>query len=268
MKKLFLLLVPSLLFAQNPPPQPAAPKPAAQLGSATNNQGFTQSKSFSPPKPPKQGGSMVKANPFLTTADFAFLGNPTFEGGYRSGLSLGTSKTNDLGTRGMGGNALLTTDFTQRGVTVYRSIISNGKSVYFAASFAQIGTNETHGVSITQVRNKDNWNMGEVLNLSFGNGEDFRIFSPTVAFFINKSIVVNDRLDMTLEVFNNISNYYYDRDAKQWDKDLTVNILTGSEIGYQVTKRFVLNVDWRVNINTNPNWGVMHNFLIGSNFKF
>ena len=269
MKKILLVLVPSLLLAQSPPPpQPNTQTPGAQLGSVTNNQGFTQSKSFAAPKPPKQGGSRVRANPFLSTADFAFVGNPSFEGGYRTGLSLGTSRTNDMGTRGFGGNALVTTDFTQRGITMYHSVMSNNKSLYFAASFAQIGTNETHGVSITQVRSKGTWNFGEVLNLSFGNGEDFRIFSPTGAVFVNKNIAVNDRLDMTFEIFNNISNQYYDRDAKKWDEDLTLNVLTGTEMSYQVTKRFVLNFDWRANINTNPSWGVIHNFLVGSNFKF
>jgi hypothetical protein len=270
MKKILLLLIPMVLNAQNPPPPTTTIKPNQQLGSATNNQGFTQSKSFKPMQGPKQksdGGSKVRANPFLSTADFAFIGNPSFEGGYRSGLSLGTSRTNMSGNTGYGTNALFTTDLTQRGITAFTSRISNKSSIYFAASWAQIGKNETKGVSVTREYSKATWNYGVVANATIANGEAFRIFSPTVSTFINKQVVLG-RITVSPEVFMNFSNNYYDRDAKLWDSDFTVNALAGTEASLQLSKRFVLNFDWRANINTNPKWGVMYNFLVGSNFKF
>lgn len=269
MKKLLLLLIPVVLASQSPPPQTAT-KPNQQLGSVTNNQGFTQSKSFKPIQGPKQksdGGSKVRANPFLSTADFAFIGNPSFEGGYRTGLSLGASRTSLSGNVGYGASTLFTTDLTQRGVTVFTSLVSNKSTMVFGASFTQIGTNETHGISVTKVYNKNTWHYGTVANASIANGEAFRIFSPTAAVFLNKSVSVG-KLSLSPEVFLNFSNHYYDRDVKKWDKDFTVNALAGTEAGLQVSKRFIVNFDWRANINTNPKWGVMHNFLIGSNFKF
>ena len=277
MKKFLLLVFPTVVFAQNPQSQGNQPQqtqqqtPGAQLGSVNNNQGFTQSKSFAPPPPtptPSDGGSKVRLNPFLSTADFAFIANPSFEGGYRAGLSLGTSVTNDMGTRGFGGSALLTTDLTQRAVTMYRSFISNGSVKYLSVSFSQIGKNQTESFSLTTVKTTGIWNYGAVANLSLGNGESFRIFTPTLSGFVNTTIPVTSKLQLTPEVFSNISDYYFDRDKEEWDKDFTVNVLTGAQIGYNITKRFVVNFDWRANINTNPGWGVMHNFLIGSNFKF
>ena len=275
MKKFLLLLFPTVLAAQAPrqgnqPQQTQQQTPGAQLGSVNNNQGFTQSKSFAPPPPPppSDGGSKVRLNPFLSTADFAFIANPSFEGGYRAGLSLGTSVTNDMGTRGFGGSALLTTDLTQRAVTMYRSFISNGSVKYLSVSFSQIGKNQTESFSLTTVKTTGIWNYGAVANLSLGNGESFRIFTPTLSGFVNTTIPVTSKLQLTPEVFSNISDYYFDRDKEEWDKDFTVNVLTGAQIGYNITKRFVVNFDWRANINTNPGWGVMHNFLIGSNFKF
>jgi len=276
MKKFLLLLFPTVLAAQTPPqgnqPQKTQQQtPGAQLGAVNNNQGFTQSKSFAPPPPPpppSDGGSKVRLNPFLSTADFAFIANPSFEGGYRAGLSLGTSVTNDMGTRGFGGSALLTTDLTQRAVTMYRSFISNGSAKYLSVSFSQIGKNQTESFSLTTVKTTGIWNYGAVANLSLGNGESFRIFTPTLSGFVNTTIPVTSKLQLTPEVFSNISDYYFDRDKQEWDKDFTVNVLTGTQVGYNITKRFVVNFDWRANINTNPRWGVMHNFLIGSNFKF
>ena len=275
MKKFLLLLFPAVLAAQTPPqgnqPQKTQQQtPGAQLGAVNNNQGFTQSKSFAPPPPPppSDGGSKVRLNPFLSTADFAFIANPSFEGGYRAGLSLGTSVTNDMGTRGFGGSALLTTDLTQRAVTMYRSFISNGSAKYLSVSFSQIGKNQTESFSLTTVKTTGIWNYGAVANLSLGNGESFRIFTPTLSGFVNTTIPVTSKLQLTPEVFSNISDYYFDRDKEEWDKDFTVNVLTGTQVGYNITKRFVVNFDWRANINTNPRWGVMHNFLIGSNFKF
>ena len=277
MKKfLLLLLVPVSLQAQIQTPVGQVPvvtqqTPGAQLGSVNNNQGFTQSKSFAPPPPPppsSDGGSKVRLNPFLSTADFAFIANPTFEGGYRAGLSLGMGVTNDLGTRGFGGNALLTTDLTQRAVTMYRSFISNGTAKYVSISFSQIGTNQTESFSFTTVKTAGMFNYGTVANLSLGNGQSFRILTPTVSGFVNTTIPLTNSLRLTPEVFSNFSNYYFDRDKQEWAQDFTVNMLAGTQASYNITKRFVVNLDWRANINTNPGWGVMHNFLIGSNFKF
>ena len=74
MKKLLLtLLIPFSLFSQtSPPPPPPTPpaedSPTEDFGTTQNNIVGAQGRSFG-------GGSIIKPNPILTSADFAFIQN-------------------------------------------------------------------------------------------------------------------------------------------------------------------------------------------------
>lgn len=82
MRKILLILLPLLiwgnLFGQTTPPPPASSPPSSNelFGNSQNNIIGAQSKSFG-------GGSIIKPNPMLTSADFALIQNPTYEDGWR-----------------------------------------------------------------------------------------------------------------------------------------------------------------------------------------
>ena len=266
MKKLLLAL---LLGTQFVSAQQVAPSRQNTVGQLQNNVGQVQSKTFA--QPPKQGpsapkmeGSKVKPNPFMQTADFAFIQNPTYEGGFRNGFSYGFSKSNKFGTSSIGANGLFTTDFTQRAISIFKS--SHNKWIY-SYSFAQVGTNQTSGFSITKIWNKENSTVGAQVSYSNVNGSSFKIGAPAFVFFTNKAYNFN-KLTITPELYNTISYWYYDKDKKEWASDFTYNALVGSTFSYNLSKRFILNLTYRGNINTNPKFGLMNNILIGSNFKF
>lgn len=270
MKKLFIFLfivVPFVLFSQVQQP---AQNRQSTVGQLQNNTGQVQSKGFQAPPPPQAppptpgSGSKVKPNPFMQTADFAIMQNPTYEKGFRTGFSYGFAKTNKFGTSSFGANGLFTTDFTQRAVSVYKSFYSKW---FYSYNFAQIGKNQTNGASITRLWNKDNRTVGLQLGYSIIDGESFRIASPSLVAFINKQYTI-DRFSITPELYTTFSNPYYDRDKKSWEKDFTFNALAGASLSYKFTKRFQLNFTYRGNINTNPKFGLMNNILLGTNFKF
>ena len=112
---LFLLLLPNLIIGQtNPPPAPApaAPTPQEDFGTTQNSIVGTQSRSFG-------GGSIIKPNQILNSADFVLVGSPTYETfKFRPGTSLGWGKINQ--GKGYGINAVLTFDLSQQSYSFYR----------------------------------------------------------------------------------------------------------------------------------------------------
>jgi len=270
MKRLILLIVSLLvvqlsIFAQTPPPPPppADPPPMESVGQVQNATGFVQSKSFNPP-----GGSMVKPNPFLAGADLAIIQNPTFEGGFRPGFSMGYVKTSFDGVNSFGGNALATFDITQRAVNLFYGRLYKNHTTYYSASFAQIGMDCSYGPAVTRVWKLKRFNAGSTIGFTFVDGIGYRIWSPNLVFLINKPIKINSRFKWTPEIFATFADLYYNRKETTWDRDLTCNALVGNAIGINFGKKFVFNIDWRMNINTNPKLGIMHNILLGTNYKF
>ena len=248
-----------------PPPKPAEPNKQT-IGQLQNNTGQVQSKSFAPPPPPPppMGGAKVKPNPFLQTADLAIIQNPTFEGGFRTGFSCGFSKSNNFGTKSFGGNTLLTFDLSQRAVSLFTSIKNKW---FYSYSIAQMGEEQTQGISCTKLWMKNNFILGTQISYSLIDGTDFRIGSPSLVILTNKTFEVG-KFKLTPELYNTFSNQYYDRDKSNWDSDFTYNGIASLSFSYRLSKIFVLNSTYRANINTNPKFGLMNNILIGSSFKF
>ena len=178
---LFLLLFPSLGFGQTnppPPPAPAAPSPQEDFGTTQNSIMGTQSRSFG-------GGSIIKPNQILNSADFVLVGSPTYETfKFRSGTSLGWGKTNQ--GKGYGINAVLTFDLSK--------------------------------------------------------------WKP--------------------EAFITLCSPYYDIGKNFFDKSNTFNTVVGNNVSLKISKSFNFNICWRMNINTTPRWGVMHNILLGTTLGF
>jgi hypothetical protein len=268
MKNLFLIGM-SIFISMNafsqtapPPPPPDPPAPMENVGQVQNATGFVQSKSFAP------SGSMVKPSPFLAGADLAFISNPTFEGGFRAGFSLGYAKTSTNGSKTFGGNGIATFDLTRRSFNIFYGRNRKTYSAFISTAFAQIGLDCSYGPAFTVLFKRKAFNYGSTLGWSFIDGATYRIMSPTAVIIINKPMQIGKRIKYTPELFATFANPYYSRDAMAWSNDLTVNAIVGNSIGLLIGKSFIMNVDWRVNINTNPKLGIMHNLLIGTNYKF
>jgi hypothetical protein len=244
------------------PPPPAAPPPMEQVGQVQNTTGYVQSKSFAP------AGSMVKPSPFLAGADMALIQNPTFESGFRTGLSLGYSKTSTDKLTTYGGNGIGTFDFTQRAINIFYGKNRKTYSMFLSTSFAQIGMDCSYGPAFTILVKNKSINYGSTIGWSFIDGETYRIMSPTAVIILNKPMLIGKKIKYTPELFSTFSYSYYNRIEKVWANDLTFNAIVGNSVGLLLGNSFILNVDWRSNINTNPKFGIMHNVLFGTNYKF
>ena len=235
-----LILIPIITLGQAPPPAPPPPVAPSPPSTLQNNTGFVQSQSANSFKP---SGSMVKPSPFLAGADMAIIQNPTYEGGFRVGFSVGYAKQSFDGVNSFGANVI--------------------------ATFDQIGKSQSHGPNVMFVFNtKNKINYGVNTGLSFIDGESYRITSPTLVFMVNKDFKLFNKIEWTPELFSTFSNNYYSRDSKSWGTSLTCNAIVGNSLALKISKKFKLNVDWRMNMNTNPSFGVMNNILLGTKYDF
>ena len=254
MKKilLILLLSPLFVFSQD----------------AKNREMQMQVNNLQPPPPPGQRGSVVKPSAFLTSSDFVFLQKPTYVGGWLQALSLGGGRTSMNGVYSYGGNGFLTTDGSQYGVSGY---VGKGTNNMFL-SFTQIGNSRTTTLTYVKLY-KGKWNKGFGINASnsFSQVTDslppMWTGAPSAMVFVNRTYG-SGRFTVTPDVLLSYSHMYWDMGLGNQKVDPTFNALIGTSFGYKFSKRFILLVAYRGNINTNPKFGLMNNISIGNKFNF
>lgn len=232
-----------------------------------NREMMMQTDNFKNFPPPTKGGSKVKASPFLTSSDFSFLQNPTYESGYRHSLSIGMGKTSSDGLVGFGGNGFFTTDWTQKGVSLFVSKKNNN----FSVSLTEIGESRTKSFSYLKFIKSRKWTSGFGVSYSLSKTQVTTTLppqetsAPSIMIFTARDFYLSKRLVFSPEILLNQSFGYFDKG--DWKKDAAFNAFVGTGLGVRLSKRFTLVGAYRGNINTNPKFGWMHNFLIGNRFN-
>jgi len=269
MKKLILILLlpiwslaqPTPTVAPAPPPAPTSSAPQ-EFGNTQNNVIGAQGRSFG-------GGSLVKPNPMLTAADFALIGSPTYETfKFRPGAGIGYSRVN--GGKGFGINVILTFDLSQQTYSFYY----RRKMWYYHLNLGKMAQARNSSLSVTRMWEFNKITAGIQLGTSVvANGKKtdkdaYFVLVPYSVLIIQKEITLSKRFDWRPEAFITLCSPYYDLGKQYSSKSNTFNAVVGNNIGIKVHKKFKLNIDWRMNMNTTPKWGLMHNILIGTNLKF
>jgi hypothetical protein len=256
MKKLLivLLLVPVLVFSQD--------SKNREMQMQVNNL-----QPPPPPPPPGQKGSMVKTNAFLTSSDFVFLQKPTYVGRWLQAVSIGAGRQSMNGVYSYGGNGFFTTDGSQYGVSGF---VGKGSNNLFL-SYTQISTNRTTTLTYVKLY-KGKWNKGFGFNMSstFSQITDtmppMHTGAPSIMVFLNRPYN-NGRFIITPDILLSYSHMYWDLGLNTNKIDPTFNALVGTSVGYKFSKRFILLIAYRGNINTNPKFGLMNNISIGNKFN-
>jgi len=249
---LILLLSPLFVFSQD----------------AKNREMQMQVNNLQPPPPPGQRGSVVKPSAFLTSSDFVFLQKPTYDKGWLQALSLGGGRSSMNGVYSYGGNGFVTTDGSQYGVSGY---VGKGTNNLFL-SFTQIGSSRTTTLTYVKLY-KGKWNKGFGINASnsFSQVTDslppMQTGAPSVMVFVNRTYSTG-RFTVTPDVLLSYSHLYWDIGLGNQKIDPTFNALVGTSFGYKISKRFILLLAYRGNVNTNPGFGLMNNISIGNKFNF
>jgi hypothetical protein len=234
------------------------------FGNSQNNILGNQSKSFG-------GGSIIKPNPILTSADFALIGSNTYEKdqpAFRPGTGLGYGRFNK--GQGWGINAVLTFDLSQQTYSAYYRT----KNWYYHLNVGKMALTRNTGVSVTRVFTNRNFNSGIQVGAAVvanGKKEDkgaYFVLVPYTVLFFNEQIDLNKTFQWGPEAFFTFCAPYYDIGLNYTSVSNTFNAVIGNNISAKVSNRFKVNINWRMNMNTTPKWGVMHNILFGTNLKF
>lgn len=222
-----------------------------------------------PPPPPGPKGSVVKTNAFLTSSDFVFLQKPTYEGGWLKALSFGAGKSSMNGVYSYGGNGFVTTDGSQLGLSGF---VSKGNNNLFL-SHVKLAKSKTTTATYVKIY-KGKWNKGFGINLSSSFTQvaksdslpPMHIVAPSIMLFINRTYTTG-KFTITPDLLLSYSHMYWDAGLGTKTTDPTFNALVGTSFGYKISKRFILLVAYRGNINTNPKFGLMNNISIGNKFN-
>jgi hypothetical protein len=260
MKKILLVLLfsPIILFGQ--PKPPSNPSSNELFGTTQNNIMGAQSKSFG-------GGSIIKPNPMLTSADIAFIGSNTYEPNqplFRLGAGLGYGKNNK--NSGYGANAILTFDLSQQSYSTYY----HKNDWYYHFNFGSMATTKNIGMSITKVFKSKIVNTGIQIGSSVLEDHKYVYFImvPYAVLMVNKEIEISNTINWKPEAFITLCSPYYDLGMNFNSTSNTFNAVVGNNLSVNISKYFKLNVNYRTNINTTPKLGIMHNILIGGNLDF
>jgi hypothetical protein len=220
-----------------------------------------------PPPPPGPKGSVVKTNAFLTSSDFVFLQKPTYESGWLKAISFGAGKSSMNGVYSYGGNGFVSTDGSQLGLSGFASKGNNN----FFLSYVVLAKSKTITATYVKIY-KGKWNKGFGINLSstFSQIADtippMHTGAPSMMLFLNRTYTTG-KFTITPDLLLSYSHMYWDLGLKTKTTDPTFNALVGTSFGYKISKRFILLVAYRGNINTNPKFGLMNNISIGNKFN-
>ena len=218
------------------------------------------------------GGSIIKPNQILNSADFALVGSPTYETfTFRPGTSLNWSSIT-FG-KGFGANAVLTFDLSQQSYSFYY----RNKNWYYHINFGRMAIALNMGASVTRVwepkKIKDftlgaQIGIGVVANGKSTDKDAYFVAVPYLVLLAQKEFKISKRIDLRPEAYITMCSPYYDIGMNFFSSSSTFNAVVGNCVGIKLSKRFKLNLTYRGNMNTTPKWGLMHNILIGSTLKF
>lgn len=233
--------------------------------SAKSDGGSSGSKSGS------KGSKSSNNNPIIVSSDFTTAQN--LDKSFTPILNLSMSQSSITGMKSWGTTAMIWFNFKQFALS--------GK--YTKINFSKNGKLKwVHNLNLTGVYTYGNvlafvgysgiLNAGKFGVTGFNISgaatlvtEDKNTFvSPSMTAFYTKPIKVNQRLMISPELYIISTPLIYSTKEKITTTDRTFSAFIGSGFDYQLTKRFKLNMNYKANMSTNPDFPILSFFLIGS----
>jgi hypothetical protein len=218
-----------------------------------------------------KGKGNSKSNPVIISSDLTSAQN--MDRSFTPIINVGMSKSSMIGTSSWGLNSMIWFNFKQFAVTGRYTKIQFSKNRKLKL---------IHNVNLTGVYSYGNLmsflGYSAILNAGkFGitganisgsitkSPEDMNLYlSPAVTAFYTKPIKINKRMIISPELYVISTPLIYSSVDKVSVSDRTFSMFIGSSVDYQFSKRFKVNMNYKLNTSTNPNFPVLSFFLIGS----
>jgi len=242
---------------------------------AKNDRGSDNSSSGggSSSKGGSKGGNKggAKNNPVIVSSDLTSAQN--LDKSYTGIINVGMSQSSMTGTSSWGLNSMIWFNLKQFAVTGRYTKIQYSKNhkIRLIHNLNLTGVysygNILGFLGYSAILNAGVWGITGV-NVSGAftkTPDDNNIFiSPSATAFYTKPIKVNKKLIISPELYVISTPLIYSSVDKVTVTDRTFSAFIGTGIDYQITKRFKVNLNYKLNMSTNPDFPILSFFLIGS----
>jgi len=220
----------------------------------------------------KNGGKSGTTNPLIVSSDFTTAQN--LDKSFTPILNLSMNQSSMTGMSSWGLTSMIWFNFKQFALSGKYTKINfskNGKlkwvhNINLTAVYSY--GNLIGFVGYSGILNAGKWgvtgfNTSAAMTLITGEQKNTFI-SPSITAFYTKPFKANKRLTISPELYIISTPLIYSTVEKVTTTDRTFSAFIGSGFDYQITKRFKLNMNYKANLSTNPDFPILSFFLIGS----
>ncbi len=221
----------------------------------------------------KSGGKGGVNNPIIVSSDFTTAQN--LDKTFTPILNLSMSQSSLTGKTSWGMTGMIWFNFKQfalSGKYTKMSVNKSGKLKYI--SNVALTAVYSYGNILGFIGYSGILNAGKYgvtgFNLSGAasviSEDDNTFFSPSITAFYTKPFYLNKRKRLTIspELYIISTPLIYSTKDKVTQSDRTFSFFAGSGFDYQISKRFKVNLNYKLNASTNREFPILSFFLIGS----
>lgn len=238
-----------------------------------NDKGSENSSSSSGGGSKKSSSSAKQArnNPLIVSSDLTSAQN--LDKSFTGIVNVGMSQSSLLGTSSWGVTSMVWLNFKQFALNGRYTMMKMNKSgkIKFVHNINLTGAYSYGNVfgflGYSVIVNAGKWGItgGNISGAVTKTPEDKNLFiSPSVTAFYTKPFQVNKKFTVSPEIYLISTPVVYSSIDKITVTDRYFSGFLGSGFDYQLSKRFKINVNYKANLSTNPEFPILSFFLVGS----
>ena len=236
---------------------------------AKNDRGSESSSGGKGGKNGGKGGG--RSNPVIVSSDLTNAQN--LDKSYTGIINVGMSQSSMTGTSSWGVNSMIWFNFKQFALTGRYTKIQYSKDrkikLIHNVNLTSVYSygNALGFLGYSAILNAGKWGVTGI-NISGAvtkTPDDKNLFiSPSATAFYTKPFKVNKRMILSPELYVISTPLIYSSVDKVSVSDRTFSAFIGTGVDYQISKRFKVNINYKLNMSTNPEFPILSFFLIGS----
>ena len=219
----------------------------------------------------KGGKSKGKTNPIIISSDLTSAQN--MDRSFTPIINVGMSQSSMTGTSSWGLNSMIWLNFKQFALTgrYTKMHFSKNKKLKLIHNLNLTGVysygNLMSFLGYSMILNAGKYGITgfNVSGSITKTPEDLNLYlSPAMTAFYTKPFKVGKRMILSPELYVISTPLMYSSVDKVSVSDRTFSAFIGTSVDYQFSKRFKVNMNYKLNTSTNPDFPVLSFFLIGS----
>ena len=217
------------------------------------------------------GKSNSRSNPIIVSSDLTSAQN--MDRSFTPIINVGMSQSSMTGTSSWGLNSMIWLNFKQFALTgrYTKMHFSKNKKLKLIHNLNLTGVysygNLMSFLGYSMILNAGKYGITgfNVSGSITKSPEDVNLYlSPAMTAFYTKPFKVGKRMILSPELYVISTPLMYSSVDKVSVSDRTFSAFIGTSVDYQFSKRFKVNMNYKLNTSTNPDFPVLSFFLIGS----